>query len=244
VKRDLLLLAFGLALGVGAGLLIGRGQGEPDAPAAETTSPPADPARPAVNGSRIDARSIEGRSGAAADELDACQRALMNSWMNASHPIEVSERESSREAARRFNDAYYGDDDPAKVEAFFENGGPDSAVDRALADGPLERGEVRVSCDPLPCVMEMDLRYPGGEDLPLGELSEAFRNTDELLAGPLMESLPGYGLLTSSVRGSDDPSQRTLHGIVTTHSKEDLDDLVASMILFAEETLGEKRFDE
>lgn len=244
MKRDLLLLAFGLALGVGVGLLIGRGGGEPAASAVETTSPAADAARPAGARSGIDPRSFEGQSGVPADELDACQRALMNSWMNASHPIEVSERDSSREAARRFNDAYYGDDDPEKVQASFDDGGPASSVDRALADGPLERGEVRVSCEPLPCVMEMDLAYPGGEELSLVELSAAFAGVEDDLGGLLADSLPGYGLRNSSVQGGDQPSERILKGIVTTHSQEDLDDLIASMILFAEETLGEKRFDE
>ncbi len=245
MRRDLVLVLLGLAVGVGAGLLLGRRGGDPAGRVVECAE-----AGPVEE--RSTRASAPGLGGTESDritrspdeELEACQRALMTSWMNASHPIEVSERESSRDAARRFNESFYADDDPAQVEAHFDREGPGAAAERALEGRPLERGDVRVSCAPLPCVMEMDLTHPEGEEISREELDSAYWGVEGELGDAMMESLPGYGLRHTSVRTGSDPSQRVLRGIVTTHSEEDVEDLLQSMVLFAEEALGEKRFEE
>jgi hypothetical protein len=243
MTRDVLLLVFGLALGIAAGLFAGRSRGEPAAePAAvgradEVGEVASKIARPASPGSTTTERLTE-------EELEVCRQALNNAWKNVSHPIEVSDKESSLAAARRFSEVYYGDDDPAKVEEYFEGGGPAREVREALADGPLEGSEIRVSCDPLPCVVEMDLAYADAEGVPREELDAAFRGMGEELGGAMMGSLEGYDLLEPSLRGGSDPAQRTLWGMVSTHSDEDLEELLESMVLFLEEATGSKRFED
>ncbi len=243
--RDALLLAIGLAVGIGAALLIGRTKAEPEPLPAVAVH--ADGTETSVGiPTRRDAGppAARGASMGAEGELDACQQALMNSWMNASHPIEVSDKDSSREAARRFKEAYYTDDEPALVQAHFEDGGPTAAARRALDGTAVEGGEVRLSCDPLPCVMEMDLTIPESEDVAREDMYRTFQEVDEDVAAALTEALPGYGVRQTSLSGGRDANRRTLTGIVTTHSDEEIEELLESMVVFAEDVLGLERFED
>ena len=243
--RDALLLTLGLAVGIGAGILIGRTRAEPEPPPAEFVHAGGAETSAGIATRRDTGQpAAAGTSAGAEEELGACQRALMNSWMDASHPIEVSEEDSSREAARRFKEAYYTDDDPARVEAHFEGGDPSAAARRALEGTPVEGGDVRVSCDPLPCVLEMDLTIPESEDVPRDAMYGTFREVDDDVAAALTEALPGYGVRQTSLSGGRDANRRTLSGIVTTHSDAEMEELLESMVVFAEDVLGLKRFED
>jgi len=245
--RDGILLVLGLALGLAAGLIAGRARVAATAETPEDAAPHGGAAR-AGEGARASAaasRAATSPSGAddlTEQELEVCRQALNNAWKNVSHPIEVSDKESSLAAARRFSEVYYGDDDPERVEEYFDGGGPERAARQLLADGPLAGSEVRFSCDPMPCVMEMDLTYADAEGVSREELDAAFSGIEEELGAAMVQSLDGYGVRKPQLSHGSDPTQRTMWGMVSTHSDEDLDELLESMVLFLDEATGSKRF--
>ncbi len=176
-------------------------------------------------------------------KLEQCHAALMASWANASHPIEVAELDSSFDAATRFADAYYADDDPEVVRERLAGEALSGRLEDLLAGHDIEMDDVHVSCDPLPCVMEVDLTYTGDGDASREALDPLFGDLKGALGDAVTGDLEGYHAVQPDFSWGQDPAQRTFHTVVTSHSQDEMDTLVESMILFAEEVLGNKRFE-
>lgn len=240
-----ILVIVAVVLGFSAGLVVAQWSHSDATLSAEPTDPnsgptPTDCLDVCESASRLAADTCQDTDA----KLEQCHAALMASWANASHPIEVAELDSSFNAAQRFAEAYYADDDPEVVEKRLSSDEMSKRIEELLGAHDMEMGEFLVSCDPLPCAVAFDLTYVGDATHDRETLDPLF---DELEKGLVEDSvthgLDGYHAAHPQMRWGRDPAERSFHSIVSTHSEDEIDTLLESMILFADEVLGDSRFE-
>jgi len=234
-----LFVGLGVVLGFGLGVLLmwlarpPDPDGAPDVADASAVEKPAQRPTPP--------RSAHGPTRSCTDveeQRDSCYAALAASWANTSHPIEVADPESSYDAARRFSEAYFVEDEPEEVESKLRSTAALDHLADAVAAHDLAIEEVVVDCDRLPCVMELDLAYTvdseGNGELPRPSLEDIEAAVDEVVG----TDLDGYHAVGGSTQWNGDRGEGTYRALVTTHSDEELEGLEESMMLFATVVFG------
>jgi len=177
------------------------------------------------------------------DKLDQCHTALMAAWSNTSHPIEVAELDASVDAAQRFADVYYADDDPAEVEEVLRSEGTQRKLVETIVASGFEMEGMALSCEPLPCVIEIDVVPPGDESVNDEELWQRYRELKTSLSGWVADSLDGYHSTSTTMNRGGLDGGRTYHAAVSTRTEADVEELGESMLAFALEALGYARFE-
>jgi len=245
MSRAWIFIGVGIVCGFAIGVLGTRnwaGLARPEVEAAPTSVEDRRPAR-ASSAARPQPVSRAGDCGETEAKLDNCYQALAASWANVSHPVEVAQKDSSYEAARRFSEAYYVDDEPEVVESRFGSEEAAGEFRQLLDDHDFAMEDLRVSCDPLPCVLELDVAYSGDAERDRATLDPLFDELEGKMGEEVEGVLPGYHPSTSNMHWGRDVDRRTYQALVSTHSEADQEELLESMVLFLEEVMGSKRFE-